>query len=37
MGPLDEIAQNLGLTTLTVVAVVLTIYLVYSMLHPERF
>jgi K+-transporting ATPase KdpF subunit len=37
MGPLDTIAQNLGLTTLTVIAVVLTLYLVYSMIHPERF
>jgi K+-transporting ATPase KdpF subunit len=37
MGPLDTIAQNLGLTTLTVIAVILTIYLVFSMLHPERF
>jgi K+-transporting ATPase KdpF subunit len=37
MGLFEAIAQNLGLTTLTVLAVVLTIYLVYSMLHPERF
>jgi K+-transporting ATPase KdpF subunit len=37
MGLFDAIAQNLGLTTLTVLAAALTIYLVYSMLHPERF
>ena len=37
MGLLSTIVQNLGLTTLTVIAVILTIYLVYSMLHPERF
>ncbi len=37
MGPLEAIAQNLGLATLTVLSVALTAYLVYSMLHPERF
>lgn len=42
MGLPDWIAQNwlaqhLGLTTLTLVAVALTLYLVYAMLHPEEF
>jgi K+-transporting ATPase KdpF subunit len=37
MGLLDAIAQHLGLTALTAIAVVLTIYLIYSMVHPERF
>jgi K+-transporting ATPase KdpF subunit len=37
MGLLDALVQNLGLMTLTTIAVILTIYLVYSMLHPERF
>ncbi len=37
MDALAVVAQNLGLTLLTVVAVALTIYLVYSMVHPERF
>jgi K+-transporting ATPase KdpF subunit len=37
MGLLVALAQNLGLATLTVLAVALTGYLVYSMLHPERF
>ncbi len=31
------LAQNLGLTVLTLVSVALTLYLVYAMLHPERF
>jgi K+-transporting ATPase KdpF subunit len=37
MGFLAGLAQHTGLLTLTVISVVLTIYLVYSMLHPERF
>jgi K+-transporting ATPase KdpF subunit len=37
MGPLYAIAQHLGLTALTVIALALTIYLIYSMVHPERF
>ena len=37
MGPLGWVAQNLGLVSLTLVCVVLTFYLVYCMIHPERF
>ncbi len=37
MGLLDSVLQNLGLTLLTGIAVVLTAYLAYSMVHPERF
>jgi len=37
MGLLEALEQNLGLTTLTLLAVALTVYLAYSMLHPERF
>jgi len=31
------VAQNLGLTVLTVICLALTFYLVYSMVHPEKF
>jgi K+-transporting ATPase KdpF subunit len=37
MGPLQAVAQNLGLTALCVISVALTLFLVYSMVHPERF
>lgn len=37
MGILEAIVQNLGLTAFGVIAVVLVIYLAYSMIHPERF
>jgi len=37
MGPLAWVDQNLGLVTLTLVCVALTFYLVYCMIHPERF
>jgi K+-transporting ATPase KdpF subunit len=37
MGPFNAVAENLGLTTLTAIAVFLTLYLIYSMVHPERF
>jgi K+-transporting ATPase KdpF subunit len=37
MAGLGWVADNLGLTVLTVVAVALTAYLVYVMVHPERF
>jgi K+-transporting ATPase KdpF subunit len=37
MGLLNAIDQNLGLTSLAVIAVVLVVYLSYSMLYPERF
>jgi K+-transporting ATPase KdpF subunit len=37
MGLVSALADNLGLVTLTLVAVALTIYLLYAMIHPERF
>ncbi len=37
MGLVSSLADNLGLVTLTVLAVGLTIYLLYAMVHPERF
>lgn len=37
MGALGAIEQNLGLVALTVIAFALTMFLVYSMIHPERF
>jgi F subunit of K+-transporting ATPase (Potass_KdpF) len=37
MSPFDWISQNLGLVCLTVISIVLTLYLGYSMIHPERF
>jgi len=37
MGPLDWFWQNLGLTCLTAICLGLTFYLVYCMIHPERF
>ncbi len=37
MGVLEAVAQNLGLTVLTVVSLALVLYLAYSMVHPERF
>lgn len=37
MDYLGTLAQHLGLLVFTVLAVALTIYLVYSMAHPERF
>jgi K+-transporting ATPase KdpF subunit len=37
MGSSNWIALNLGLTLLTVISIALTAYLVYAMLHPERF
>jgi K+-transporting ATPase KdpF subunit len=37
MGPLDWVWHNLGLVTLTVICLALTVYLVYCMIHPERF
>jgi K+-transporting ATPase KdpF subunit len=33
----DWFVQNLGLTVLTLISLALTLYLVYAMLHPERF
>jgi len=37
MGTLAAMGQHLGLVVLTLIGTALTIYLVYSMLHPERF
>lgn len=37
MGAIDWITANFGLTVLTLLAVGLTAYLVYVMVHPERF
>jgi K+-transporting ATPase KdpF subunit len=37
MGPIPWLAPNLGLITLTLVALGLTIYLLYAMIHPEKF
>ncbi|MCI4338993.1 MAG: K(+)-transporting ATPase subunit F [Thermoplasmata archaeon] len=37
MGLVSALAQNLGLTSLTVIAVALTLYLLYVMIHPEKF
>jgi K+-transporting ATPase KdpF subunit len=37
MGFLQAVDQHLGLTALTVVSAVLVVYLVYSMVHPERY
>ena len=37
MGPLTWVLQNLGLLTVTAIGVALTFYLIYAMIHPERF
>ena len=37
MGSLAWVDQNLGLMFLTLLCVGLTFYLVYCMIHPERF
>jgi K+-transporting ATPase KdpF subunit len=37
MGLFTALAQNLGLATLTLVAIGLTIYLLYVMVRPEKF
>jgi K+-transporting ATPase KdpF subunit len=37
MGLVSELAQHLGLVTLTAIAAVLTIYLLYAMVRPEKF
>ena len=37
MGPASWAAANLGLLTLTVLGVGLILYLVYTMIHPEKF
>ena len=37
MGTVSEIAQNFGLITLTVLSLALTVYLLYVMIHPEKF
>ncbi len=37
MGLAAWLAQNPGLAALTAVALLLTVYLIYVMVHPERF
>jgi K+-transporting ATPase KdpF subunit len=37
MGPLSSLEQHLGLVTLTAIAAVLTLYLLYAMIRPEKF
>ncbi|MGA8303940.1 MAG: K(+)-transporting ATPase subunit F [Thermoplasmata archaeon] len=37
MGTLSSLASNFGLVTLTLIALGLTIYLLYAMIHPEKF
>ncbi|MCI4365641.1 MAG: potassium-transporting ATPase subunit F [Thermoplasmata archaeon] len=37
MGPFGWLQENLGLTTLTLLCLLLTAYLVYAMIHPEEF
>ena len=37
MGPISWLAQNPGLTALTLIALGLTVYLLYAMIHPEKF
>jgi K+-transporting ATPase KdpF subunit len=37
MGSLTWVQANLGLVAMTAVSLALTLYLVYAMLHPERF
>jgi len=37
MGSLDWVVQHLGLVTLSLLCLGLTFYLIYCMIHPERF
>jgi K+-transporting ATPase KdpF subunit len=37
MGPISALAQHFGLVSLTVIAIGLTVYLLYVMIHPEKF
>jgi K+-transporting ATPase KdpF subunit len=37
MGTVSALAQNLGLVTLTVISIALTVYLLYVMIRPEKF
>jgi hypothetical protein len=37
MGLATWLAQNPGLAALSAVALVLTVYLIFVMVHPERF
>ena len=37
MGLLTALAQNLGLVSLSLIALGLTVYLLYVMVHPEKF
>jgi K+-transporting ATPase KdpF subunit len=36
MGLVAALADNSGLVSLTIIAIALTIYLLYAMIHPER-
>ena len=37
MGSVSWVVDNLGLLCLTLLCLGLTVYLVYCMIHPERF
>ena len=37
MGLLTALTQNLGLVSLSLIALGLTVYLLYVMVHPEKF
>jgi K+-transporting ATPase KdpF subunit len=37
MDLVSALLHNLGLISLTLIAVALTVYLLYVMIHPERF
>jgi len=37
MGSVEWVVQHLGLVMLSVICLGLTFYLIYCMIHPERF
>jgi K+-transporting ATPase KdpF subunit len=37
MGVASAVADHLGLIALTLIAVALCFYLIYAMIHPEKF
>ena len=37
MGPAPWLTQNLGLVALSALGIAMTAYLIYVMIHPERF
>lgn len=37
MGLVAALAHNLGLLSLSLIALALTVYLLYVMVHPEKF